>query len=118
MRRNPLVRTDPRDFFAWRLPTGPAANILTDEDTTKLRALPEPLLVDLVDRTETAARELASLAQQMRDRWTVVRACPMCDMPVLGRSDKVYCSAACKQVAYVSRSQPSSSRASRSCEQR
>ncbi|GAA1677508.1 hypothetical protein GCM10009807_21790 [Microbacterium lacus] len=98
-----IRRDDPRDFFAWRLPVGGGADMLSDAEVERLRALPESVLLDLLERTERAAVELRSLSAQLRSRWRTGVACPVCGGFVWGRSDKRYCSGACRQRAHAER---------------
>ncbi|MDF2562553.1 MAG: hypothetical protein K0R99_3999 [Microbacterium sp.] len=94
---------DARGFFLWRLPAMSGADVLTDAEIDRLKALPEPALRDLLRRVEVAVVELTSLQRQLANRWVVVRMCPSCGGDVYGRSDKRYCSRACQQRAYVIR---------------
>src|SRR5690242_7832626 len=96
-------REDPRGFFAWRLPATSGADQLTEDEIERLKALPEAALVGLIQRVDTALLELTSLQRQLASRWVISRVCPSCDGAVYGRQDKVYCSRACQQRAYLAR---------------
>lgn len=94
---------DVRAFFMWRLPVAAGADILSDDEIDRLRDLPEQTLIDLLQRVAVAATELESLRRQLATRWVVVNPCPVCGGEVEGRSDKIYCSARCRQHAYIER---------------
>ncbi len=94
---------DPRAFFMWRLPAAPGAHVLSDEQIDALKRLPEPALLDLLERVAVGARELEALRRQLATRWVIVHPCPVCGAEVVGRRDKVYCAPKCKQSAYVLR---------------
>ena len=94
---------DPRAYFMWRLPAASGAHILTDGQIDRLKELPDEALVSLLERVETAVKELELLRQQLATRWVVIHPCPVCGAEVVGRAGKVYCAPKCKQAAYSKR---------------